>query len=280
MKPGPKPKRNKGANLGVPGRDGINLGWLTAQAHVINLHLHYLRDGVPGYLAKIKSNAPRKPSRQSRIMDPLHFDGLFVQSARRQVGLSRSGGNIEVVVVGTVTPGKGEDARKLLKGKKDFVFTPPVPGNPELWKRLKNVSSASEVRQLALQIGKIIPTMHWGVLHSHARDFLRAKKLHNYPRSNRPRSDEKRIYFFAKVLSGFMQDIAPATATKRLARLSLPNAREISESFEEDAMWRSMPQFRKQGMKYLIAVERERGSSQWWNLYRDEKDRILREPRE
>ena len=280
MKPGPKPKLNKGVNFGIPGRDGINLGWLTAQAHVVNLHLHHLRDGIPGYFAKIRYRTPKKQSRQLRIMDSLQFDGLFVQSARRQIGLARSGGNIEVVVVGTVSPGMEEEIRKLLKGKKDYVFNPPMPGRPELWKRLKNSYSASEVQQVALQIGRIFPTSHWGVLHSHAKDFLRAKKLHNYPRSNRPRSDEKRVYFFAKVVSGFMQDIAPATATKKLARLKLPNATDIYRSFEEKAMWRSMPNYRKQGMKRLIAIEREKGSTQWWNVHQDEKNHTWREPLE
>jgi hypothetical protein len=269
------------ADFGAPGRNGISISWLISQAHVCNLLLHRLRDGSPGYIAKIIDNGPGKPTRVSRVMDYLSFNDLVGQAARRRSGLALSSDrNIEVVVVGTVSPGKERDARKLIRGRKNYILTPPAPGNPELWTRLKNTRSAAEVQLLALQILNVSPTQHWIVLHSHAEDFLRAKTLHNYPRSKRPRSDEKRIHFFAKVLSGFMQDIAPATATKRLSHLSLPSAQDIKKSFEEEAMWSSKPQFRKQGMKRLIAVERDRGSSQWWNVYQDERDRVWREPKE
>jgi hypothetical protein len=59
------------------------------------------------------------------------------------------------------------------------------------------------------------------ILYSHAEDFLRAKRLPHCPKSNRPRSDTKRIEFFAKVLAGLKLGIAPATATKRLAHCVL-----------------------------------------------------------
>ena len=76
-----------------------------------------------------------------------------------------------------------------------------------------------------------------------------------------------------------MQNIAPTTATKRLGRLSLATAQDIKKSLEEDAMWYSRPPQRKQKMKRLIAIKHDEGSSQWWNVYQDERDRIWREPR-
>ena len=48
-------------------------------------------------------------------------------------------------------------------------------------------------------------------------EILRAKRLWNYPRTNRPGSGDKRIQFFAKALAGLTLGIAPATATKRLS---------------------------------------------------------------
>jgi hypothetical protein len=147
-------------------------------------------------------------------------------------------------------------------GNEQYIFTPPTPGKPELWKRLKEARSVSELQGLAICIGETIPTVHWNALHSHAVDFLKAKKLRNYPGSNRPRSDEKRLHFVAKVLSGFMQDIAPATATKRLSRLSLSDAGDIQKSFEEEAIWYSKPQYRTQKMKRLVRIEREKCSVQ------------------
>jgi hypothetical protein len=212
-------------------------------------------------------------------MDFLSFSNLLSQSYRRRRGIARpEDRNIEVVVVGTVSQGNGQEARELIRGKKDYILTPPVPRNPEVWERLKDAHSAFEVRQVALRIDKKIPTTHWRALHTHADDFLGAKKLHSYPKSDRPRSDEKRIHFVAKVISGFMQDIAPTTALKRLARLSLPNTQDIQKSVEEAAMWDSKPEHRKSRTKRLIALERGKGSSQWWNVYQDETDRIWREP--
>ena len=48
-----------------------------------------------------------------------------------------------------------------------------------------------------------------------AEDILKAKRLWNYPKANRPRSDDKRIEFFAKSFGALTLGKAPATATAR-----------------------------------------------------------------
>src|SRR5205807_6869132 len=50
---------------------------------------------------------------------------------------------------------------------------------------------------------------------SWAREIQRAKRLWNYPRTDRPRSDDKRIEFFAKSFAALTLGKAPATATAR-----------------------------------------------------------------
>jgi hypothetical protein len=60
------------------------------------------------------------------------------------------------------------------------------------------------------------------VIRTHAHDLLSAKWMPNYPRTERTRSDDKRILFYAKILAGLSLGIAPATAVKRLAHWGYP----------------------------------------------------------
>jgi len=283
MKPGPKARVTNEADIGVPGRTGISMGWLSSQAYVWNMVLHAVRDGVPGFIAKAEG-AKRAKTILAAEVDYLEFHDAASRSGRQRRRLSRRRKiETEFMQVAIVAPEKVHQARQLIKGKEGWVLTAPRYACPEMWERLKKAGSVVEVQRVARDLHvryRAISAAQWKPLHDHAPDFLRAKALHNYPKSKRPCSDEKRMHFCAKVLSGFMQDIAPATATKRLARLSLPTKRELRRSFEDEAAWLSKPQFRKRPMRRLVSVERERGSSDWWNVYEDEKERTWRERRE
>ena len=60
-------------------------------------------------------------------------------------------------------------------------------------------------------------------LRDHGAELYRAKCLWTYPQAtDRAKSDDKRIEFFAKALAGLMLGISPATAMKRLSRWRLP----------------------------------------------------------
>ncbi len=224
------------SDVGLPA--GIDVGFLRVQAYAWTFVLCRVRDGDPGYLAKIVSCEPGKP-RLRAIMGYLPFFEVIAQAERRRRGLSRAHDRrVEVVKVAVVLPEKLEHARQLLRGKKGWILMPPEPPRPEIWERLKRARSVAEVRQTARDLherNRMISAPQWEAFHSHAEDLLRAKKLHNYPKSNRPHSDDKRIHFFAKVLAGLMQGIAPATATKRLARLPLPNSHDIRRDLENYA---------------------------------------------
>jgi hypothetical protein len=172
-------------------------------------------------------------------MDYLTFMKVLAEASRRRETV--------VVRVGIVHPKKSKDALEKLKDlrKHGWVLNPPGPPRAEIWEWLKRARSVVEIRQIARELHeryREISVPQWRALHSHAGDLLRAKQLHNYPRSNRPRSDDKRIHFLAKVLAGFMVGFAPTTATKRLARLHLPNNHDITGSFEEYAtMFSKLP---------------------------------------
>ncbi len=49
------------------------------------------------------------------------------------------------------------------------------------------------------------------VLCDYPAELFKARKLWNYPRTDRPTSDDKRIEFFAEALAGLMMEVSPAT---------------------------------------------------------------------
>ncbi|MCI0722935.1 MAG: hypothetical protein L0338_28805 [Acidobacteria bacterium] len=220
MKPGPKP---------------LDLGFMKQQAYVWTTVLYRVRDGCPGYLAKIVGGSGK--ATHIRVMDGLSFFETVTRPLRQRQGLlpARSE-RVEVVATAVVLPEKLRYARQLLKDAKSWILTPPEPPRPEVWSRLKKARSVAEVRKIADELHRVnrtISAAQWKPLHLHARDFLRAKRLHSYPKSDRPRSDDKRIHFFAKILAGLMQGIAPATAIKRLSNLALPDSHDITREFEK-----------------------------------------------
>lgn len=93
------------------------------------------------------------------------------------------------------------------------------------WGQLKRARTEKEIRRAAESIrrwAQHVERSDWRtefprVISDHAKDLLRAKKAWNYPRKGRPKSDDKRVSFFAKVLAGFMFGLSPGYATKRLA---------------------------------------------------------------
>jgi hypothetical protein len=301
MKPGRKPKSDDVFDRAR----GIDLGWLKSQAYVWNMVLHEVRDGRPGLIAKISCRGSRKPKLEP-IMDYLSFFDVLSQSYRRRMGLARARDRkVDVVIVSVVSAERFDDARELVKGKKGYVLTPPDLPRPDLWEGLKDAHSAADIQRIArmLHLDGHISWAQWAPLHCHAEDLVRARKLHNYPDSEkRASSDEKRIHFFAKVLSGLMQGpwiatkvrlringrrrtfhfhwnegIAPATATKRLARLPLPNKEYFERYWKEAAAWDSKPIYRKTPMKRLVGYERQAITGEWMAVYQDQTDRKWRE---
>jgi hypothetical protein len=300
MKPGRRAKKDDEFGRAR----GIELGWLKSQAYVWNMILHSLREGNPGFIAKIKNLGPGKQKLEP-VMDYLEFFDLLSHSARRRRGMARTRDRkVDVIVASIVLPQKLDDTVEFVRGNKGFVFTPPQPPRPELWEQFKNARSVVDVQRIArkLHLGHHISVAHWVPIHFHAQDLLSAKQLHNYPRSKRVGSDEKRIHFFAKVLSGLMQGasmevkvrlringkrrtirfhknegIAPATATKRLARLALPRKSDFRKDSEEHAAWYSQPVWRKTPMQHLVRYERERGTTQWYAVLEDQTGRTWRE---
>ena len=111
------------------------------------------------------------------------------------------------------------------------LFFPALSPVPHLWGQLKTPRSIRQLQQTLNDIYDwLVPVVDDAcavpefrrALCDYPAELFRIRKLWNYPGSNRPTSDDKRIEFFAEALAGLMLEIAPATATKKLSRWNPP----------------------------------------------------------
>lgn len=106
-----------------------------------------------------------------------------------------------------------------------YDIVPRIQPRSAAWEQLKCAHTEKEIRRAAESIrrwARHVERSDWRsefprVISDHAKDLLRAKEAWNYPTEGRPKSDDKRVSFFAKVLAGFMFGLSPGYAAKRLA---------------------------------------------------------------
>jgi hypothetical protein len=119
----------------------------------------------------------------------------------------------------------------LTECERATLFFPGLPAQPQLWRQLKRPESIKQLQQTSDKIyawlRASVPGVHAmpqfrDALCAHVAKLFKAHKLWNFPRTDRPSSDEKRVAFFAESLAGLMLGVAPATATKKLARWTPP----------------------------------------------------------
>jgi len=111
------------------------------------------------------------------------------------------------------------------------LFFPPVSPRPDLWNSLKKAPSIVRTQHTLKAVSEWFGSSFSGMpyedaflraLSNGSTELFRVRKLWNYPASDRPSSDEKRLEFFAKALGGLVMGISPATATKKLSNWNIP----------------------------------------------------------
>jgi hypothetical protein len=82
-------------------------------------------------------------------------------------------------------------------------------------------------------------------LELHGKQVLIGKSLPSYAKTDRKRSDDKRVVFLSKILAGARFGLAPVTAAKRLSHWNWPRdwAERTAKEFQE---W-SNAEFAKSG---------------------------------
>jgi hypothetical protein len=185
--------------------------------------LFVLRDGQPGLIQKINTKTPW---------------------LRREGGGEEFLVQISPIVVARIVPAKNAHLKLPAQLRtKDYLFSRPVMPDSRSWNDLKRARSVQDMQRVAQSVRRWVRRFPSGVrwpdefprkvllqfprvVHAHAADLIKAKRMPHYPRTDRPRSDDKRVEFFAKILAGSTLGIAPATATKRLAHWNYPNPQD------------------------------------------------------
>lgn len=196
-------------------QDKVPLAGLQFFAETTAKFLFLLRDGRPGKV-------------------------FYVEEPMFEIRLSRS-------VLQRHSPSKIAAAMDNLKAamqernqrKKDkhgvWAIEPPVIPSPDLWEDLKEARSERAITAIAAKIAQWDQEQQLGytqnprsselakydfirALTTHARTIMEALQLPEYPKTERSKSDDKRVWFFAKVLAGLMCEQRPLYTLKRLSR--------------------------------------------------------------
>ena len=229
-----------------------DVGELREDAYLLALSFYMLRDGAPGLLAHRRSGVwrtKRVPEFDAEKILGFGPEGpIWVHGQPEKIRYTLIRYRVTTLVVPATREAR-RDVLGLMKRNKNWSFRPPAYRRPEIWKRLIKARTVAAVQEVARRIRRQQSWVLASILYSHAEGFLRAKRLHNYPESNRPGSDDKRIQFFAKVLAGLKLGIAPATATKRLAHSGLPDRHTYSGLFSSMPIYSELFKVRQKGEK-------------------------------
>lgn len=219
--------------MGLRGPKPVNVDHLRADAMAWAWLFYSLRDGHSGYMQRTKWGAwQKRKSVRSRTGQPV-------------------GPPIPIPV--------SEEARTLpLRSQtKDWVVIRPVMPEPEVWELLKRARTVAEIHkasqkirawmslQFAEGIGRSLPgdpTLEYcEALNRYAENILIGKRMSSYAKTDRSKSDDKRVVFMAKVLAGARYGLVPITAIKRLSHWHLPG--DTAERMLKDFVNRSKQAF-------------------------------------
>jgi hypothetical protein len=126
----------------------------------------------------------------------------------------------------------GREARKQLR----------VPGEPDALKSLLLATNAQQVRRISedarnwpLSLGSVLPNY----LSQHASAFVAARKDRRFPRSGRPSSQLKQLWFLSRALAGAIFEVKTRTA------INLVGSKRPEQIFEESRAGKSVRRKRR-----------------------------------
>jgi hypothetical protein len=194
--------------MGLRGPKPVDVKHLQAEAMQWASFLYIVRDGVPGWIQRVKWS---------------RFQAGSAEWARR-------GEPLEAPILIPVSAASQRLPKKMTAEKGWVIFRPIMP-KPNIWKQLKKARTVPQIKGAVRGIGKLrtafVSSTPWGqnpagAFRHYADGILAAKRLPNYPKTNRPRSDDKRVEFLAKTMAGLTLGLAPITAVKRLSHWRWP----------------------------------------------------------
>lgn len=197
--------------MGLRGPKPVEVQRLQAEATNWASVLYLLRDGVPGLIQHVKWRPFQPPG---------------------SAAWGRRGELVEAPILIPVSRASQKLPERMTVGK-DWVIHRPVMPKPAIWEQLSRARTVAQIKAAARGIGKLqscfASSTPWsqnpaGALRHYAEDILAARRLPNYPKTQRPRSDDKRVEFLAKIMAGLTLGLAPLTALKRLTHWRWPKS--------------------------------------------------------
>lgn len=211
--------------MGIRGPKPVNVKQLEGEAMQWACFFYTLRDGQSGWMQHVRWGQWQKTSRTKSTPAPAERGTVMLPSGVRY----RSSLALGPVIPIPVTDAARELPQKARIGKW-VIFRPTYP-KPEVWEALKKARTPRQVKKTARRIGELrsafTSSTPWAqkphdALSCFAKGFLDAKDLPNYPKTDRTKSDDKRVQFLAKVMAGLTLGLAPITAAKRLSHWHWP----------------------------------------------------------
>jgi hypothetical protein len=206
--------------MGLRGPKPVDVQQLEGEAVQWACFFYTLRDGQSGWMQHVKWAQWQKTGKAKWTPVPAGRGRVMLPPGVRY----RSSFPLGPVIPIPVTDAARELPRKARMGK--WVVFRPVYPKPEVWEALKEARTSRQVKEAARRIGELrsafVSSTRWAqkpddALYCFAKGFLDAKDLPNYPKTDRPKSDDKRVQFLAKVMAGLTLGLAPITAAKRLS---------------------------------------------------------------
>jgi hypothetical protein len=214
--------------MGLRGPKPVDVKHLQGEAMQWACFLYIVRDGVPGWIQRGKwvRYQPTGSAKWVRGRQPIEAPILIPVSAASQ------------------------RLPKRMTAEKGWVIFRPIMPKPAIWEQLKRARTVPQIRGAARGIGRLqtafVSSTPWGqnpagAFRHYAAGILAAKRLPNYPKTNRPRSDDKRVEFLAKTMAGLTLGLAAITALKRLSHWRWP--KDTAEKGLKEFVERSKGQF-------------------------------------
>jgi hypothetical protein len=241
--------------MGLRGPKPVNVDYLKADAGAWASFFYSLRDGQSGHMQRVKWGH-WKNTGPARWTPVLSGRGRIMLPPNTRYRTSQALGPPILIPV--------SEAAQMLPAKmeaKGWFIGRPVMPLPAVWELLKRSRSIGEIRKASREIrgwmteqfgpglGRWLPGSPPleipDALNLYAEQVLRGKRLPSYAKTDRPRSDDKRVEFLSKVLAGARAGLAPITAAKRLSHWHFP--RDWAEKSQKEYMEWSEKNFMEHG---------------------------------
>jgi hypothetical protein len=220
--------------MGLRGPKPVDVKQLEGEAIQWASFFYLLRDGVPGLIQRVKWRRVRLPN---------------AAAAMPAGRWARRGDLLEAPILIPVSKASQKLPERMTTEKGWIIYRPVMP-KPAVWEQLKRARTVAQIKNVGRGMGGLhslfVSSTDWaqnpaGAFRHYAEEILAAKRLPNYPKTNRPRSDDKRVEFMAKTMAGLTLGLAAITALKRLSHWRWP--KDSSERSLKEFIERSKGRF-------------------------------------